>query len=483
MMVLQNLASGTESFRSLDIKLGEQAVGGVKEKESRFGMIRQGIAEGLKLEAKEGFVLENFVGQPGTLRSRNPLIHTLCQDNAGMREKAIRVMLQRMPAAEMFMHFVDVHLKPATSRPSAPLTSSGTTPVSRAATGSTVDTVASTISLTPALPMSTAAMAKALSPTEMSELALGEVVRQLTKLAVVVRKTAAPQNWLRSSVALCFDSASLPRSHMKGGKVDDKTLRQIAKVKLHNWGNSQLVTKEEHMALNPQGRKERIDNWRCYKGGVDRLAWEAVQAYRQRFCNSAQWKEMKVTVLDFDSTTADDVIGSASLPLEAAEEKTVPLRDSKGNTITTKGGDATITYTMQYQKFPAGARLGGAWCVTILRASNLIVCDKLLGTSDPYATVCALSQDGATSVQQNTSVVARNLNPTWNECLEFPLAHEGADPLGQLLGSVVAPGALGKIFPPHGASEADVKRALALWGEQLTRVATSASSTPALGGA
>lgn len=233
------------------------------------------------------------------------------------------------------------------------------------------------------------------------------------------------------------------------------------------------------MALNPQGRKERIDNWRCYKGGVDRLAWEAAQAYRQRFCNSAQWKDMKVTVLDFDSTTADDVIGSASLPLEAAEEKTVPLRDSKGNTITTKAGDATITYTMQYQKFPAGARLAGTWCVTILRASNLTVCDRLLGTSDPYATVCALSQDGATSVQQNTSVVARNLNPTWNECLEFPLAREGTDPLGQLLGSVVAPGALDKIFPPHGASEADVKRALVLWGEQLTSVV----ATAALGGA
>lgn len=277
---------------------------------------------------------------------------------------------------------------------------------------------------------------------------------------------------------------------MKGGKVDDETLRRIAKVKLHNWGNSQLVTKEEHLALNPQGRKERIDNWRCYKGGVDRLAWEAVHAYRQRFCNSeAQWKEIKVTVLDFDSTSADDVIGSAILPLEAVKEKTVPLRDSKGNTISTKGGDATITYTMQYQKFPAGARLEGALCVTVLRASNLAVCDKLLGTSDPYATVSALNQDGATSVQQNTAVVARNLNPTWNECLEFPFVRKGTDPLGQLLGSVApglaADGVLGKILPPHGASEADVRRALALWGEQLMKVASSAPppSPRALGGA
>jgi len=486
MMVLQNLASGTEAFRSLDIKLGEQAVGGVREKESRFGMIRQGIAEGLKLEAQEGFFLENFVGQPGTLRSRNPLIHTLCQNNASMRDKAIRVMLQRMPAAEMFMHFVDVHLKPTSSRSSA---SSATAPVSRTSTGSTVDTAGSTISLTPALPMDSAAMATTLSPTEMAELALGEVALRLTKLGVVVHRAAAPQNWLRSSVALCFDSAPLPRSHMKNGRVDDKTLHQIAKVKLHNWGNSQLVTKDEHMSLNPQRRKERIDNWRCYKGGVDRLAWEALQAYRHRFCNPGQWKEMRVTVLDFDSTTADDVIGSASLPLVAVEEKTVPLTDSKGSAITTKAGPATITYAMQYRDFPAGARLRGAWCVTILRASNLTVCDKLLGTSDPYATVCALSEDGVLSLQQNTAVVARNLNPTWNECLEFPLAREGTDPLRQLLGSVspglAADGLLGKVFPPRDAGEADVRRALVLWGEQLTRAATTAppSSPLALGGA
>lgn len=243
------------------------------------------------------------------------------------------------------------------------------------------------------------------------------------------------------------------------------------------------------MALDPQRRRERVDNWRCYKGGLDRLAWEAARAYHQRFCNPAQWKEMKVTVLDFDSTSADDVIGSASLPLEAAEERTVPLRDGRGSTVVTRGGDATITYTMEYREFPKGARLRGAWCVKILRASNLTVCDKLLGTSDAYATVSAVSQDGAALAQQSTAVVARNLSPTWNECFEFPLAHEGTDPLGQLLGTaasrlVAASGTLEKIFPPHGAGELAVRRAQVLWGEQLTRAASSAApELSALGGA
>lgn len=167
----------------------------------------------------------------------------------------------------------------------------------------------------------------------------------------------------------------------------------------------------------------------------------------------------------------------------------MPLRDGRGSTVVTRGGDATITYTMEYREFPKGARLRGAWCVKILRASNLTVCDKLLGTSDAYATVSAVSQDGAALAQQSTAVVARNLSPTWNECFEFPLAHEGTAPLGQLLGTaasrlVAASGTLEKIFPPHGAGELAVRRAQVLWGEQLTRAASSAApELSALGGA
>jgi len=110
----------------------------------------------------------------------------------------------------------------------------------------------------------------------------------------------------------------------------------------------------------------------------------------------------------------------------------------------------------------------------------LRVCDKVVGTSDPYAKVCASSEDGAMSFQQNTAVVARNLNPNWNECFEFPLAPEGSNYLEQWLDSVVpgvgSGGAFTEIFPLCSAIEVDCKRAMKLWADHLTTVA---SRTPA----
>lgn len=485
-MVLQSLAAGSETLRVLDIKIGEQAMGGTKEKESVIGTIKRSIAEGLRLEAKEGFFLEGFVGQPAALRSRNPLIHTLYEGNGNLKQKAVRVMLQRMPASEMLMHFVDVHLKSPVSRLTAPPGSSLVPPVTRAPTGSTLATSSSTmtpVNIVPALPMDEITMAAWVSPTEMAELALGEAVRQLCRLALACRKVPVPQKWLRSSVALSFDSGCISRIHMKNGVVDDSNLHKIAKVKIHNWGNSELSTKEAHGALQPDERKERVAAWRCYKGGVDRLAWEAARAYHQRFGNASQWEEVVVQVFDFDSTTADDLIGSAILKLESVEEKSVQLIDGKGNAVVNKSGEATITYSMKYREFPAGARLRGAWCVTILRASNLTVCDKVLGTSDPYVTLSATSEDSSQRLVQNSAVVVRNLNPSWNECFEFPLALEGSSHLERLL-CAAAPGMeLDRVIVATDATEADENRALGLWKEHLTAVASGASSPSRVGGA
>lgn len=463
MMVLENLTAGNEAFRMLDIKIGEQAVHS-KETGSLFGVLRQSLRDGMRLEANEGFYLETFLGQPHVLRSRNPLIHTLCEGNKTMREMATRLMLQRMHASEMFMHFVDVHLSPAAT----------------IGTGKSISTLgrASSVIVPSILPMDKAEIATTLSPTELSELALSEVVRQLARLALTCRRAEAPQNWRQSSVALSFDCGrALPRSNLKEGLVDDRILRDMVKVRIHNWGCSDLTTKEGHTALSVNDRKERGANWRCYTRSMFKLAWEAARAYRHRFSNAGQWKEAIVTVLDFDSTSADDVIGSARLPLQPTEQKTVPLMDKSGQ----NAGEATITYSMEFREFPQGARLRGVWCVKILRASNLLVCDKLLGTSDPYASMCVVSEDGAMQMQQNTAVIARDLNPKWNETFEFPLAAAGRGVLDQLLDTATAglgsQANLDKMLPAYSTdgSTGEAERALQLWVEHFTVMATTTS--------
>merc|ERR1719229_1767956 len=103
-----------------------------------------------------------------------------------MQKMAQRGMLQRMPGAEMMMHYLDVHQELPNPGEEARL--------------------------------------EVLGPSEVTEVSLWEAVRRLTRLAVTCRCSPVPQKWIGSSVALGFDCGGLPPrstgvAHLKSDAV------------------------------------------------------------------------------------------------------------------------------------------------------------------------------------------------------------------------------------------------------------------------
>ncbi|CAE8627521.1 unnamed protein product [Polarella glacialis] len=313
-----------------------------------------------------------------------------------VRKKARRVMLQRLPAAEMFMHFLDLHLDSATYH------------------------VRSCLSKTPMTEQSPRGpSARRVAATELTELVLSEVTRQLVRLAVACRKAPAPQKWIGSSVALAFDEEPPERSGGASFK-DEEDLRRSVHVRIFDWGRSELNTLEQHAAMTAKQQADRLHFWQLYVGGIDRLAWEAARAYRHRFGNAEGWDSACLAVFDFDSMTSDDFLGKVDICLERAEEVTVQLVNSKGAPVHGKSGQlSTITYSVAWCRFqqpPLGtSRLAGAWQVTIARANHLPAQDGCIGTSDPYVCLTSFGPGRTFRVEQRSTVVVKNLDPEWNE--------------------------------------------------------------------
>eukprot|EP00425_Heterocapsa_triquetra_P036777 CAMPEP_0195079160 /NCGR_PEP_ID=MMETSP0448-20130528/21152_1 /TAXON_ID=66468 /ORGANISM="Heterocapsa triquestra, Strain CCMP 448" /LENGTH=699 /DNA_ID=CAMNT_0040111969 /DNA_START=85 /DNA_END=2181 /DNA_ORIENTATION=- len=402
LLCLENLRSGFEETRMLDIKIGEKTAAAGWQGKSRFAAWRQSVLDGLTNSSGEGFRLEGFDGKPPAFQSVDPLLDMWVEGGAAMRKKASRVMLQRMNACDMFMHFFDVHQAPAD----------------------------------PGM----ADMARLQTPTEAVEVVHNEVVRQLARLAIACRRVPAPQKWIGSSVALAFDSGKLPTR-----ETPEDTLRRNVRVKIFDWGRSELNTPENHATFSPAERRDRADFWRLYVSGVNRLAWEAARSYRHRFGNSAEWQEVEITVSDFDSMTANDFIGLGTIHLRPTTCSTITLRSRNGTDVKGNGGLASLSYAVSYRELPQGSRLRGVWRISILRAANLPVCDRVQGTSDPYCSLVAVSSCGHLRFRQETSIVKRNLNPEWNETFELPLAARGVDRLEEALEAAAA--GLGKEAP------------------------------------
>merc|ERR1711971_501313 len=105
-------------------------------------------------------------------------------------------MLQQLNGAEMFMHFVDTHTGPDD------------------------------------LPAE--ALARVLSTTEVTEIAMHEISMRLLLLTKACRAVLVPQKWIGSSVALGFDDGELPP---RGS--GELSIRKSVRVNLFDWGRSE----------------------------------------------------------------------------------------------------------------------------------------------------------------------------------------------------------------------------------------------------
>jgi hypothetical protein len=374
LLVMRNLKDGHKAPRLLDIKMGQKTGQAGWQGKSRTAALRQSIVDGITNSACEGFRLEGFDNRPRTLTSMDPLLDIGSSDSKKMQKKAQRVMLQRMPGAEMMMHYLDVHQE---------LPNPGED-----------------------------ALQQVMGPSEVTELSLWEAVRQLTLLALNCRCSPVPQKWIGSSVALGFDCGELPRR--SSGEED---IKKGAVVAIFDWGRSELNTVERHMQLSDSEQKDRSEFWCYYVGGVDRLAWEVARAYKHRYTTASEWKHVVFTIYDFDSLTANDFIGRVRVPVEETQLQKVSISDSNGEPR------GELEFSMRWCAYPKGSRLRGAWQVSVVRAANLPAYDKLLmrGTVDPFVEVVAISSNGKNCFRQVSSVKAKCNTPEWNETFELPV--------------------------------------------------------------
>jgi hypothetical protein len=391
LIVMKNLYCGFKKLRMLDIKIGQKTAQAGWQGKSRMAALRGSVVDGVTNSSCEGYRLEGFDGRPPSLKSMDPLLDLGVTGDKKVVRKALRVMLQRMSGAEMLMHFLDIHQDEdnAAKKPEADVN-------------------------------------KFLTRCEVAEVSLHEIVTRLASLAVACRQSPIPQKWIGSSVALGYDSGEPPAR----GASSEAEVRDATIVQLFDWGRSELNTLEKHMALSDKEQHDRATFWSYYVGGIDRLLWEAARAYRHRFGNAEGWATVTFAVFDFDSMTENDFMGTATVPLEPTDEKTISLRHYSGATVTGGfRGVATLTYSVQTRELPEGSRLAAAWRVCVIRAENLPRMDVMQGrsTSDPFCTVTAVSEDGNVRFRQQTSVKVKNLDPEWKEAFDIPVAAKAGE--------------------------------------------------------
>ncbi|CAE7878941.1 HCc2 [Symbiodinium microadriaticum] len=435
LLVMRNLRCGCSKLRLLDIKIGQKTAQAGWQGKSRAAALRQSLVDGITNSSCEGFRLEGFDGRPPALESMDPLLDIGMTGNAKMAKKALRVMLQRMTAAEMLVHFWDVHQEP-------------------------VD-------------IDDASLDHQLCTTEVAELVAHEVVRQLAGLSVACRRSPVPQKWIGSSVGLGFDCGRLPSR-----STGEEEVRRSTQVHTFDWGRSELNTMDKHMLLSEKDQHDRGEFWRYYMGGVDRLAWEAARAYKHRFSCTTRWSIITFKLCDFDSMSENDFIGRLTVPVEETPETTADLSTKDGNHVVGDygfRGSATLTYAITWRPYPRTSRLIGSWRVHLKRAQHLPRQDKmqLRTTSDPMCeiTACAETATGLLCHRQVSSVKVRNLDPEWEELFDLPIAAE-PDNLEAALEAAaagLASGSVVDIFPPEK---------MPLWQKEGLVPRLSGSKTP-----
>merc|ERR1712151_548548 len=170
--------------------------------------------------------------------------------------------------------------------------------------------------------------------------------------------------------------------------------------------------------------------WRHYVGGIDRLAWEALRSYKNRFCNSS-WPTATIIVYDFDAMTHADFLGKITVDLEPTAQTTVELEMPTVCCYPTKtDAVATLTYSIAWRKYPMGSRLLGSWRVCILNAKGLVRHDTTSNAGgkqkppDPYCAVLAEATRADASnfrFRQHTRTFPHTSDPEWNETFELPV--------------------------------------------------------------
>lgn len=420
LLVMRNMRNNFETFRMLDLKIGEKTAQAGWKGKSRLRAMKHHFMDGLSNSASEGYRLAGFNGCPEVFDSLEPLLdistkETMTNQNlvSGQRissgwktfwghtiddseyAQAKRFMLNSLDGTGVFRFFYDLHMDGIFDM-------------------------------------------NIYLPIEVAEIVAHELSSQMIELASACQKVKIPQKWIGSSVAVCFDSGFYPNRDSETAEAD---IRAKVLCKIFDWGRSELLTAEEYDAMTSSQKEDRDKYWQLYKSGIERLSYNATRFYYNQFTKTTMYSDITVQVYDFDSLSNDDYIGKAVIKLPNPSDKDALEALAGSKTYKLEGlltaiAKSTIDVSIEWKDFPESSRLAGAWYVKIEKATNLPALDGLINSSDPFCMVKGnTTQSEGQHFNQRTCVIARNLNPEWNETIAVPVAREGDTLLKMIPGS------------------------------------------------
>ncbi len=407
LLVMRNMRNHYETFRMLDLKIGEKTAQAGWKGKSKIRAMKHHLMDGLSNSAAEGYRLAGFNGCPDVFDSMDPLLDILSTESVdpesetsgwktfwgakiddSKHAQAKRFMLNSLDGTGVFRHFYDLH------------------------TDSTHDEDPTQKYL----------------PVEVAEIVAHELTVQLIELASACHKVVIPQKWIGSSVAVCYDSGYFPD---RTSEVDEEQqIRSKVLCKIFDWGRSELLAAKDFDAMTPEQQTDRQHFWDLYKKGIDRMSYNATRFYYNQFTKATQYSDITIKCYDFDSMSNDDSIGKVVIKLPspsdtAGLEKLMEMTEYSFSGMAAKLAGSKLYCSIQWVDLPESSRLQGVWKVKIQKAANLPPMDGIQRTSDPYCMVMGNHslEDGQHFVQQ-TCVKTRTLNPEWNETICVPVARD-----------------------------------------------------------
>eukprot|EP01062_Namystynia_karyoxenos_P034915 TRINITY_DN2557_c0_g2_i1.p1 TRINITY_DN2557_c0_g2~~TRINITY_DN2557_c0_g2_i1.p1 ORF type:complete len:1209 (+),score=285.43 TRINITY_DN2557_c0_g2_i1:78-3704(+) len=375
LLLLRNLASGMKKLRLLDIKLGAvTAVGGWRGKTHAGAWINRRVDAATNSQV-EGYRTEGFSSMPEALDTLLSAGQSALAPESP-RKALKRRRLQRL-TAEQFLQWFTL------------------------------------------LPVSDGPSTSTLTSTEVGFCVLRSTVRQLYAIAADAARLPVPQQWIGSSVGICYDAAL----GMEGSLPPREGPLPEARICLFDWGRAELLRPEEWETLSPEVRGDRVQHWEQWLGAASRLSFEALRCMRLRYCPVGGWRSVRFRIWDHNVMSGNDPIGSTDrLPLKPSQAvQELPLRDEAGAPVP----GAVLTVRIERSEhLPEGAPLKARHVIRVISARRLPKKD-VIGHCDPCVTVCLSDAEG-TEVTAQTSVHQNTPEATWDMCFDFGEAAEWA---------------------------------------------------------
>jgi len=251
LLLLENMHCGFKKMRLIDLKLGEEtAVAGWKGK-SRVRAQVNSLVDSQTNSAVEGFRLEGIDNPPKSLDQYLTLNSKWLLSQSAVAavlsdKRARRFCMQRLRGSEVILHWLNMQADeqeghgPRRQRADSELSSKDQC-----------------------------------TKEQHVHAALWQTIEQVGRTMETVLAIPVPQMWIGSSIGAMVE-------------VGEVSMNPMVKVKVFDWGRSEMNLATEYLRLTAAEKKERISHWRMYLRSLLRFQFELLRHAAHRCC-CRQW--------------------------------------------------------------------------------------------------------------------------------------------------------------------------------------------------